>query len=77
MFAKLLEVFKYLRTNLLVDNDGWMVLLGRVIWPELAEAITANCLRKVIFVFICQNAFHQCKYYRMDILYSLWTSFLV
>ncbi|XP_024370884.1 centromere/kinetochore protein zw10 homolog isoform X2 [Physcomitrium patens] len=48
MFAKLLEVFKYLRTNLLVDNDGWMVLLGRVIWPELAEAITANCLRKAV-----------------------------
>jgi hypothetical protein len=51
MFAKLLEVFKFLRTNLLVKNDEWMALLGRVIWPQLAESITANCLRKVLHMF--------------------------
>ncbi|KAG0590155.1 hypothetical protein KC19_1G076600 [Ceratodon purpureus] len=48
MFAKLLEVFKFLRTNLLVNNTEWMALLGRVIWPQLTESITANCLRKAV-----------------------------
>ncbi len=48
MYSKLLKVFSFLRTNLLVENDQWVQCLGRIIWPRLAEAIITKQLRKVL-----------------------------
>lgn len=59
MFAKLLEVFKFLRAKLLVNNDAWMALLGRVIWPQLTESITANYLRKVLICSVPCSSVHR------------------
>jgi centromere/kinetochore protein ZW10 len=56
IFAKLLQLFKFLRTNLLVDNDEWMAHLGRVIWPQLTESITANYLSKAVPIEISELA---------------------
>lgn len=56
IFSKLLQLFKFLRTNLLVDNDEWMAHLGRVIWPQLTESITRNYLSKAVPIEISELA---------------------
>lgn len=48
VYSKLLKVFSFLRTNLLVENDQWVQCLGRIIWPRLAEAIITKQLRKSV-----------------------------
>lgn len=50
IYSELLDIFKFLRTNMLVENDEWMQRFGRVIWPQFAESIIVNRLRKVRYL---------------------------
>lgn len=71
IFAKLLQLFKFLRTNLLVDNDEWMAHLGRVIWPQLTESITRNYLSKVFIAAFTSRLGTLCVLYLIpSILYE-------
>jgi hypothetical protein len=71
VYSKLIKVFSFFRTNLLVENDQWVQCLGHIIWPRLAEAIITKQLRKVLSMdFRFMSVFCCCcpKIYR----YILW-----